>query len=108
MPRARNKPLHPTIPTYNRNPHGNNQWGGKVHECYSSCYHYTLCLTEISYQTGPLDDEFKEILWGYNKNGVLGYNKIIRRLADEHGIKIGYVFISLSGLSLMVCQPFKA
>jgi len=65
-------------------------------EKYVSCIQVvvtTLCLAEISYWAGPLNDEFKEILWGYDK--------IIRRLADERGVKIGYVLVSLYAVSVL-------
>lgn len=39
--------------------------------------------------TAPPDDTFKGYLPEYNRNNITSWAEIMRRLADDHGIKIG-------------------
>ena len=54
-----------------------------VDGCGTAYYSHTF------YILGPLDEELKEILRGYNRSNITSYQEIQRRLADKHHTKIG-------------------
>jgi hypothetical protein len=85
----REEPGVGTSTSHNRNPTGNNQWGGRAREQYNiSCL--AALSPEVMYSPAPLTDKLKNILRELNKNNIVGYSAILQHLSDM-GYKLGCV-----------------